>query len=67
MRDLPGKDNLPVIPDPALSEQRVVRDDKLAPLFQRWPDLSRFESVRLRRLYAERLEIARYLWRTSGA
>jgi hypothetical protein len=65
MRDLP--DDLAVIPDSALAEQRAMRDDKLAPPFQRWPDLSRFEFVRLRRLYAERLKIVRYLGRTSGA
>ena len=46
-----------------LSEQRAIRDDELAPLFQRWPSLSRPELGQLRQLYAERLRIAKYLGR----
>ena len=61
MKQLP--DDLAAMPEAELSEQRAVRDDKLAPLFQRWPALSRFELGQLRRMYAERLKIARYLGR----
>jgi hypothetical protein len=49
--------------DVELSEQRALRDEHLAPLFRRWPALSRFELRQLRRMYAERLKIARYLGR----
>ena len=56
-------DDLAVLAETELSEQREVRDEQLAPLFQRWPALSRFELGQLRRIYAERLRIARYLGR----
>jgi hypothetical protein len=59
MKALP--DDLAAVPLPELSQQRAVRDDKIAPLFQRWPALSRFELRELRQLYAERLRIAKYL------
>ena len=61
VRALP--DDLAAMGDVELSEQRALRDDRLAPLFRRWPALSRFELGQLRRLYAERLKIARYLGR----
>jgi hypothetical protein len=41
--------------------QRKVRDDRLTPLFRRWPTLGRQELHELRRLYAERLRIARFV------
>jgi len=43
-----------------LAKQRAVRDEQLVPLFRRWPALSRIEMRELRRLYGERLRIARY-------
>jgi hypothetical protein len=61
MKELP--DDLAAVPVPELSQQRAIRDDKIAPLFRRWPSLSRVELNELRRLYAERLRIARYLGR----
>jgi hypothetical protein len=61
MKELP--DDLAAVPVPELSQQRAIRDDKIAPLFRRWPSLSRVELNQLRRLYAERLRIARYLGR----
>jgi hypothetical protein len=61
MKELP--EDLAAVGYAELSEQRAIRDDELAPLFQRWPSLSRPELGRLRRLYAERLRIARYLGR----
>lgn len=59
MKELP--DDLATMPATELSQQRAVRDDQIAPLFQRWPALSRLELSHLRRLYAERLRIAKYL------
>ena len=61
MKELP--DDLAAMGEAELSEQRALRDDKLAPLFQRWPSLSRFELRQLRTMYAERLRIARYVGR----
>lgn len=61
MRELP--DDLAAMPPGELAEQRAVRDDRLAPLFKRWPALNRHESSELRKMYAERLKIARYLGR----
>ena len=65
VRQLP--DDLAAMTETELSEQRAVRDDKLAPLFKRWPALSRFELGQLRHMYADRLRIARYLGRRRGA
>jgi hypothetical protein len=61
MKDLP--DDLAVMGPAELSEQRALRDDKLAALFRRWPALDRPELRELRRMYAERLRIARYVGR----
>ena len=59
MKELP--DELAAVPVTELSHQGAVRDDKIAPLFQRWPALSRSELRQLGQLYAERLRIAKYL------
>ena len=59
MKELP--DDLAVMGTAELSEQRALRDDELAPLFQRWPALNRLELRQLRTMYTERLKIARYL------
>ena len=64
MKELP--DDLAAMPVTELSQQRAVRDAKIAPLFRRWPALSRFELRQLRRLYAERLRIAKYLGSLRG-
>ena len=61
MKELP--DDLAAMGTAELSEQRELRDDNLATLFRRWPALNRFELRRLRRMYAERLRIARYIGR----
>jgi hypothetical protein len=65
MKELPG--DLKAMEDTELAKQRAIRDDKLAPLFRRWPALSRPELGQLRRMYTERLRIARYLGRRRGA
>jgi|RhiMetdeSRZDD1v2_1073273.scaffolds.fasta_scaffold769390_3 hypothetical protein len=61
MKELP--DDLAAMDEAELSKQRALRDDRLAPLFQRWPSLNRLELRQLRTLYAERLRIARYVGR----
>ena len=61
MKELP--DDLAAMPVTELSAQRAIRDDTLARLFQRWPALTRPELSQLRRIYAERLRIAKYLGR----
>lgn len=58
MKELP--DDLAAMRVDELEEQRAVRDERLVPLFRRWPALSRIEIRELRRLYGERLRIARY-------
>jgi hypothetical protein len=49
----------------ALESAATARDKRLAPLFRRWPSLSRLELSELKRLYNERLRIAKYLGKRS--
>jgi hypothetical protein len=65
VKELP--DDLGAMAESEPAERRAIRDVKLGPLFRGWPPLSRFGLVRRRRLYAERLKIARYLGAPSGA
>ena len=65
MKELP--DDLALMGTAELSEQRALRDDKLAPLFRRWPALNRLELRQLRAMYTERLRIARNLGFRRGA
>jgi hypothetical protein len=44
----------------ALERAANVRDNRLSPLFRRWPSLNRLELSELKRLYNERLRLARY-------
>ncbi len=44
-----------------LERATAVRDDRLSPLFRRWPSLSRTELSELKRLYNERLRLAKFL------
>jgi hypothetical protein len=46
-----------------LAQQGELRDERIAPLFRRWPALSRVELRQLGALYAERVRIAKYLGR----
>ena len=41
MDELPG--NLSALDDEVLLEERAARDEKLRPLFRRWPSLSKTE------------------------
>ncbi len=59
MKELP--DDLAAMGVDELAEQCEVRDHHLVPLFRRWPALRRRELRELRRVYGERLRIARYL------
>jgi hypothetical protein len=59
MGELP--ENLSALDGEALLEERAARDEKLRPLFRRWPALSKSEMRELRRVYAERLRIARWI------
>jgi hypothetical protein len=45
----------------ALERAANARDKRLSPLFRRWPSLNRLELSELKRLYNERLLIARYV------
>jgi hypothetical protein len=61
MKELP--DDLAALGTKDLEQQRALRDDLLASLFRRWPALDRIETRTLRRVYGERLRIARYVGR----
>jgi hypothetical protein len=61
MKELP--DDLGAMDADELARERAIRDEQLTPLFRRWPRLSRLEIRELRKIYVERLRIARYLGR----
>jgi len=61
MRELPPE--LAVLDEDELAVQRAIRDDRLATLFRRWPKLAGRELQELRRLYDERLRLARHFGR----
>jgi hypothetical protein len=44
--------------------KRDARDAKLRPLFRRWASLSRPEMVELKRVYNERVRLAKWIGRT---
>jgi hypothetical protein len=46
-----------------LAVQSAARDERLTPLFRMWPRLGRAELRELRRLYTERVRLARYIGR----
>jgi hypothetical protein len=61
MDELP--ENLSALSDETLREERNARDETLRPLFRRWPSLSKFEMRELRRVYNERVRLARGIGR----
>jgi len=61
MKDLPP--DLGALDDADLVVQRATRDARLAALFRRWPRLGGRELNELRRLYDERLRLARHFGR----
>jgi hypothetical protein len=54
-------ENLAELKPEALELAARARDKRLGPLFRRWPSLSRPELSELKRLYNERLRLARYV------
>ena len=65
MRELPQE--LAALDEDELVVQRVTRDERLAALFRRWPRLAGRELRELRRLYDERLRLARHVGRIRAA
>ena len=65
MKELP--EDLSVLGTAELSEQRAIRDDKLATLFQGWPALTRLELRQLGEMHGERLRIARHFGHLRAA
>jgi hypothetical protein len=61
MKQLP--EDLGRLDEDQLVVQAKVRDERLTPLFRRWPGLARDELRELRRLYSERVRLARYIGR----
>jgi hypothetical protein len=61
MRELPP--DLAALDSDDLVVQRALRDDRLTILFRKWPTLHGRELHELRRLYDERLRLARYFGR----
>jgi streptomycin 6-kinase len=57
----PLPDDLSTLERDKLHEAREEQDAQLTPLFRRWPALSKQEMTELRRLYSERLRVARHL------
>jgi hypothetical protein len=63
MKQLP--EDLDRLNEDQLVVQARVRDERLTPLFRRWPRLARDELRELRRLYSERVRLARYIGRVN--
>ena len=67
LQDMAGVEQLPEdlseLEPGALERATNARDKRLSPLFRRWPALSGFELSELKRLYNERLRLAKYLGR----
>ena len=56
-------ENLESLQAAELQEAARARDDRIAPLFRRWPRLSKRELAELTRLYRERIRVAKHLGR----
>jgi hypothetical protein len=54
-------ENLSTLSPESLRHAAKVHDERISPLFRRWPSLSRLETAELKRLYNERLRVAKYL------
>jgi hypothetical protein len=59
VKELP--DDLASMDAAELSLQRDLREDRLTPLFRRWPALDRVEMRRLKQFYRETVRIAKHL------
>jgi hypothetical protein len=56
-------ENLEDVEPGELQDAARARDDRLAPLFRRWPRLTKSELTDMARLYRERMRVARHLGR----
>jgi hypothetical protein len=56
--DLPG--DLSALEPQNLEEAARQRDERLEPLFRRWPRLSKNELAEMAHLYRERLRVAKF-------
>jgi hypothetical protein len=56
-------DDLDSLDAKRLASETATRDEQLAPLFRRWPRLSRPETTEMKRLWNERMRLARYVGR----
>jgi hypothetical protein len=65
VKELP--DDLAALDAADLASQITRREELIAPLFRRWPKLSHVETRQLRRLYTERVRIAKYLGKLRAA
>jgi len=52
--------DLSALPPEELDEAKEERDNRLAPLFRRWPELTKRELADLHRLWDERLRLAKH-------
>jgi hypothetical protein len=59
-------ENLSSLPPETLDDAVKTREARLAPLFRRWPRLSRSEMEELRQLWRERLRVAKQLGRNRA-
>jgi hypothetical protein len=57
MDELP--ENLAALDEEVLLERTDAHDERLGPLFRRWPSLDGLETRELKRLYEERLRLAK--------
>ncbi len=60
-------DNLAELEAVELRDAARARDDRLEPLFRRWPRLTRNELAELTRLYRERMRVAKHVGRRRRA
>ena len=56
-------EDLSVLEPQDVTRARIERDDRLTSLFRRWPRLTSGETRELRKTYAERLRLARFVGR----
>jgi chorismate mutase len=59
-------ENLAELEPVELRNAAQARDEKIEPLFRRWPRLTRNELVELAQLYRERMRVAKQVARRRG-
>jgi hypothetical protein len=58
--------NLSTLTLESLRDAVNTRDERMSPLFRRWPGLSTLEIDELRNLYEERVRVAKHLGTRGG-